>query len=222
MFSGIIEELGTVGAVSETADGRRLRILAQTVTSELKLGDSVAVSGTCLTVVAAGAGWFDVEAVAQTLRATALGALKTGSRVNLERALKLSDRLGGHLVTGHVDGLATVRSIKTEGFSRLVTFEVDPALAGAFVEKGSVTVDGVSLTVASLSAPGGGRFAFTVALIPHTMKVTTLGALKAGDTVNTETDLIGKYVARLLAPGLATNVNKAGLTVGFLAEHGYT
>lgn len=225
MFTGIVEEVGKVVSVSDTAGGRRLKIGASTVTEGLKLGDSIAVNGACLTAVAFGSDWFDVEATRQTLRMTGLGSLSAGSRVNLERALKVSDRLGGHLVTGHVDGMARVASIKNEGFSRLVTFEVDATLAGYFVEKGSVAVDGISLTVAGLgeSASGtGGSFTFTVALIPHTMEVTTAGELKAGDQVNIEADLIAKYVARWLEPNLAKNVNKAGLTLGFLTEHGYT
>ncbi|SRR5579875_28610 len=222
MFSGIVEEVGTIQAVREQAGGRRLSISSGVVSSDIKLGDSVAVAGVCLTVVAFGAGWFEVEAVAQTLRVTALGRLAAGSPVNLERALSLSDRLGGHLVSGHVDGLATVRSLKAEGASRLTTFETDQALSGLLVEKGSVAVDGVSLTVASLSPVSGGRFNFTVALIPHTLAVTTLGGLAAGDLVNVETDLVGKYVARLMACGYATKVNKGGLTLGLLAEHGYT
>jgi riboflavin synthase len=226
MFSGIVEETGKILAVADTSEGRRLKIAATTVTSDLELGDSVSVSGTCLTVTERGGEWFQVEATLHTLRVTKLGSLKGGDRVNLERAVRLSDRLGGHLVSGHVDGLGQVRNIETDGFSRLVSFAVDAALAGFFVEKGSVTIDGVSLTVAKFEQPAAGvspgDFLFTVALIPHTMSVTTLGSLKVGDTVNVEVDLIAKYVARLLEPVCGEKVNKAGITLSFLAEHGYT
>lgn len=226
MFSGIVEETGKILAISDTPDGRRLEIAAATVASDLKLGDSVAVSGTCLTVIATTGNSFQVEVTLQTLRVTKLGALKRGDRVNLERAVRLSDRLGGHLVSGHVDGLGQVRNIETDGFSRLVTFGVDAGLAGFFVEKGSVAVDGVSLTVAGFQQPVGGvcpgDFLFTVALIPHTMSVTTLGSLKVGDTVNVEVDLIAKYVARLLQPLCGDKLNKAGITLSCLAENLYT
>jgi len=232
LFSGIVEEVGLITLASDTSDGRLLRIEAPVVTGALDLGDSVSVSGCCLTVVNFGRGYFEVEVSFQTLRATRLGVLRTGDRVNLERALKLSDRLGGHLVTGHVDGIGHVYSLEQEGFSRLMTIQVDRSLSNLFVEKGSVTVDGVSLTVARCHAPVGSgaplqwasdyALTFDVALIPHTMKVTTLGQLKVGDAVNVEADLIGKYVARWLEPNLVENVNKAGLSLPFLAEHGYT
>jgi riboflavin synthase len=222
VFTGIVEEVGRVTAVADSSDGRRIKLAAKVVTGGLKLGDSIAVAGCCLTAVAFGSDWFEVEATHQTLRMTRLGALKTGSAVNLERALRLNDRLGGHLVTGHIDGLARVHSIKTEGFSRLITFEADAALAGLFVEKGSVAIDGISLTVAGLGPVSSNRFTFTVALIPHTMEVTTVGELTAGSEVNIEADLVAKYVARWLEPSIAGNVNKAGITAGFLAEHGYT
>lgn len=222
MFTGIVEEMGKVASVSDTAEGRRLRLRATTVLDGVKLGDSIAVNGTCLTVVSSGTDWFDVEATFQTLRNTQLGFLKPGDRVNLERALRLSDRLGGHLVSGHVDGLGRITALKNEGFSRLITFAADNKLARYFVEKGSVAIDGISLTVASVSNSGGEMFEFCVALIPHTMEATTANDWKVGDSVNLEADLIAKYVARWAEPALAVNVNKAGLSMGFLSEHGYT
>jgi riboflavin synthase len=224
LFSGIVEEVGKLASVADTADGRRLRISCKKVMSDLVLGASVSVSGTCLTVCQMGADWFDVDAVHETLRRTKLGELKTGDSVNLERALLVSDRLGGHIVSGHVDGLGTVRSIHAEGFSRVIEFGVDGVLAPFFVEKGSVTVDGVSLTVASLKAQAAkdAPLLFSVALIPHTLESTTLSQLKVGDRINVEADLIGKYVARLVSNGWAENINKGGITPAFLAEHGYT
>ncbi len=224
MFTGLVEEVGKVVSVSESDAGRRFRIAAKLVLENLKLGASVAVSGACLTVVSIGADWFEVECTLQTLRATRLGAFKPASLVNLERALQLSGRLDGHLVAGHVDGVARVVSVRTEGFARLVTFSVASCLSCFFVEKGSVAVDGVSLTIASmeqLQVPNAPSFSFTVALIPHTMNITTVGDLKVGDEVNIESDLIGKYLLRLLEPAVSHNVNKAPLTAAFLAEHGY-
>ncbi len=223
MFTGIVEESGKVLSVTDTAEGRRLKIGAGTVTQDLKTGDSVSVSGVCLTVIEHGSDWFQVEAIVQTLNCTKLKSAKSGDAVNLERAMRFSDRLGGHLVTGHVDGIGHVRSITKEGFSNRVTFGFKADMAPLFVEKGSVAVDGVSLTVAALEAQSdNGEFAFTVALIPYTISVTTLGGLRVGDVVNVEADVVGKYVARWLEPTVAEKINKAGLSLSFLAEHGYT
>ena len=220
MFSGIVEEVGKIISTRDSGDGRTLRIACDVVTQELKLGDSVSVSGCCLTVTNFENGWFEADCVQQTLRMTRLGDLKKGDKVNLERALRLSDRLGGHLVTGHIDGIARIHSIEPEGFSRLITFEFADEFAPLFVEKGSVAIDGVSLTVAGLGT--GSELRFTVALIPHTLEVTTLGQLKVGDRVNIEADLVAKYVARWLEPNVAKNLKNAGLSLSFLAEHGYT
>lgn len=224
MFSGIIEETGKVLAVTDTSEGRRLRIAARLVTQDLKTGDSVSISGACHTVTENTKEWFQVESTLQTLRLTRLGSYQAGQAVNLERAMRLSDRLGGHLVSGHVDGVGVVESIILDGFSKLVTFSVGSSWAPWFVEKGSVAVDGVSLTVAKLqpAASPSAQFAFTVALIPKTMMVTTLGALALGALVNIEVDMVGKYVARWLEVASDEKGNKAGLSLSFLAEHGYT
>ncbi len=222
IFSGIVEEVGTIVSVSQKADGSSFRVSAKLVTNGLKLGDSISVNGTCLTAVEFASNWFDVEAVAETLRRTKLGALKVGDAVNLEAAMRLGDRVGGHLVSGHIDSTAQVSAIKQEGFSRLISFQLDGQYAPLFIEKGSVAIDGVSLTVASADKNSGeNKFTFTVALIPHTLEVTTLGALKIGDAVNIECDLMGKYVASMLAPMLSGNSNKQAMTLSFLAEHGY-
>lgn len=224
MFSGIVEEVGTIIEIVENSDGRGLRIAAREILSDAKVGDSISTSGCCLTVTKFEPGWFYVEAVHETLRRTKLGSLKPGDKVNLERAMRLSDRLGGHLVSGHVDAMAKVLSIKKEGFSNVVEFELTSDLAPFFIEKGSVTVDGISLTVAYLkeNSAAAGTFIFAVALIPHTLEVTTIGAVQVGDAVNIEADIIGKYVARMLSPHAGENINKAGLSLSFPADRSYT
>jgi len=207
LFSGIVEEVGEVIETEDSADGRRLKIRAPLTMRDAVMGESISVSGCCLTVVQFDADWFAVEAVIETLRRTKIGELGRGARVNLEKALKVSDRLGGHIVTGHIDTVGKVSSIVQEGFSYLVTFTTENRWAPYFVETGWVCVDGVSLTVADCgplpAADGGSKdkgeneFWFKVALIPHTWDVTTLGSLKQGSPVNVETDIIARYVARL-------------------------
>ena len=189
MFTGIVEELGRV----ESFEGTRLRIGASAVLDGVVLGDSIAVSGCCLTVVAMGADWWEADVSQETLDRTSLRGIATGAVVNLERAVRMSDRLGGHLVQGHVDGVGEV----VEPVPDLqVRIPVD--LMRYVVEKGSITVDGVSLTVVKPLADG-----FTVAIIPHTAAVTTLGTKRPGDLVNIEVDVMAKYVERLMAPHLA-------------------
>jgi riboflavin synthase len=222
VFSGIVEEIGRIVAATDETGGRKLKIGATAVLSDVRIGDSISCSGCCLTVTDFAADWFTVEATFETLRRTKLGQLRVGDGVNLERALRVSDRLGGHIVSGHVDGIATVTAIKNEGFSRVVEFALAKDCEPYFVEKGSVTVDGVSLTVAGLSNAGAGEFRFSVALIPHTMQITTLGNLRVGEKVNIEADIIGKYIVRLVAQGYAQNINKGGLSLELLQQHGYT
>lgn len=224
MFSGIVEEVGKIAAITDSSGGRRLRVAASKVTEDVKLGDSISCSGVCLTVTEFGKDWFTVEAVHETLRRTRLGKLKQGDPLNLERALCVSDRLGGHIVSGHVDAVAKVHAIKQAGWGREIEFSITAELYPFFVEKGSVTIDGTSLTVAYLQPFNGSspEFVFAVALIPHTLDVTTLGTLKVGDVVNIEADLIGKYVAKLVASGYAQNINKGGLSLQVLQEHGYS
>jgi len=227
VFSGIVEEIGSISSIAEEAGGRKFKISAHAILTDVKLGDSISCGGVCLTVTDFGRDWFSVEAVMETLRRTKLGALKIGDAINLERALRVSDRLGGHIVSGHVDAFGTVRSIKAEGASRVVEFAVSAELELFFVEKGSVTIDGVSLTVAYVRSASGSaaavrEFVFAVALIPHTLEVTTLGQLKAGDRVNIEGDIVGKYIARLVGLGYGQNINKGGVSLQLLQEHGYT
>ena len=222
MFSGIVEEIGRIISTNDSVDGRRLKIAAKQICCDLKLGDSISVSGICLTATSFNTDSFCVDASIETLRRTKLGHLKNGDKVNLERALKLSDRLGGHLVSGHVDAIATVTSIKKEGFSSIIEFAVPLILEPYFIEKGSVTVDGISLTVAGLQPANGETFKFSIAAIPHTLAQTTLTDLSVGEEVNIEADLIGKYVARWMQATRPQIINKEGLTMSFLQDHGYT
>lgn len=193
MFAGIVEEMGAVKALVKTLAGARLTILAGTVMDDLPVGASISVNGACLTVVQRDEKEFTVDVSPETMGATNLGRLAPGSPVNLERAMKLNERIGGHLVAGHVDGVGTVRERRQEGNGIVITIEAPPEVLRYCVPKGSITVDGVSLTVNDVM----GR-AFSVMIIPHTAKVTTLGIKQVGDTVNLESDLIGKYVERLL------------------------
>ena len=193
MFSGIVEEMGVVKSLVPGLAGARLSILAGIVLKDLQLGESVSVSGACLTAAEVGETDFVVDVSVETLGVTTLGTLTAGAAVNLERALKLNDRLGGHLVTGHVDGTGILRERTQAGNTLLLTLEVPEPILRYCIPKGSLTVDGVSLTINSVSEDG-----VSVAIIPHTAKVTTLGIKQPGDAVNLESDLIGKYVERLL------------------------
>ncbi|WP_455243230.1 riboflavin synthase [Petrachloros mirabilis] len=193
MFCGIVEEMGAVTSMEKTLAGTRMTILAATVMGDLKIGDSISVNGTCLTVVTRGQRDFAVEVSPETLSVTTLGHLTAGAPVNLERAMKLNERIGGHLVAGHVDGVGTIRGRRQEGNAIFFSIEAPSEILRYCVVKGSITVDGISLTINDVS-----DHAFSVAIIPHTAKVTTLGLKQVNDTVNLESDLIGKYVERLL------------------------
>lgn len=193
MFTGIVETMGTVAETAGDDTGRRLTLEAPAVVAGLAVGDSIAVDGVCLTAVEVGADRFTVEVVPETLRRTSLGRLVAGSRANLERALEAGGRFEGHIVQGHVDGTGTVVAMVPEGSGARLTVSVDQALRRYIVEKGSVAIDGVSLTVAAVTAGG-----FEVALIPHTLAATTLGLRSPGDQVNLEVDILAKYVERLL------------------------
>jgi riboflavin synthase len=193
MFTGIVREVGVVRSVDGGDDGVRLAVDAPWTAGQVGLGDSVSIAGVCLTVTANVDGALAFDAVPETLRRSSLGRLAEGTRVNLEPALRAGEPLGGHLVQGHVDGVGRVRSSETEGEGRRVVVEAPEELLRYLVEKGSVAVEGVSLTVAGLEDG-----AFAVALIPHTLAETTLGELAAGDPVNLEVDVLAKYVERLL------------------------
>jgi riboflavin synthase len=193
LFTGIIEDLGTVARIKGSTDGAVISIRTALPIARIAIGESIAVSGCCLTVVRKARGSLTMDVSAETLRRTILGELKPGDRVNLERCLTLNKLLGGHLVSGHVDGIGRITAIKPEGDSRLYTFEVGAGQSRYLVEKGSVALDGVSLTVFAVH---GDRF--DVALIPHTLKMTTLGCKPVGSTLNVENDMLVKYVERIL------------------------
>lgn len=195
MFTGLVEERGVIAGLERGAESVRISFIAPTVREGLSVGDSVAVNGCCLTAVATGPDGFAVEAVAETLRRTTIGALEPGDEVNLERAMRLGDRLGGHIVQGHVDGTGIVSGMRAEGDSVVMRIGAAQDMLRYIVEKGSIAVDGVSLTVAGLLDD-----AFLVALIPHTMAETTLGPDAVGRMVNLEVDVLAKYVERLTAP----------------------
>jgi riboflavin synthase len=192
MFTGIINELGTVDAVEGSDEGARLRIRAA-LASELEAGDSVAVNGACLTATSAGSGAFEADVMHQTLSLTTLGDLDSDSRVNLELPLRPTDRLGGHVVQGHVDGTATVIEVSEDGFAKRLRLELPDELLPYVVERGSIAIEGVSLTVAELAG-----LALEVSLIPETLERTTLGSLVPGARVNVECDVLARYVRRQL------------------------
>jgi riboflavin synthase len=193
MFTGIVSAMGRVAAIEATDGGRRVRIEGAVGAPELAVGDSVAINGVCLTAVFVDADGFEVEAVAETLRRSNLGSAVPGDTVNLERPLSATGRLDGHIVQGHVDGVGVVRSVAPDGDSTRMWIDAGQSIMRYIVVKGSVAVDGVSLTVTGIDPAG-----FEVALIPHTLEVTVLGARGPGDAVNLEVDVIAKYVERLM------------------------
>ncbi|GAA2436666.1 riboflavin synthase [Streptomyces macrosporus] len=209
MFTGIVEELGEVVAVEKLEDASRFRLRGPKVTEGAKHGDSIAVNGVCLTVVDTADGEFTADVMAETLNRSGLGALAPGDRVNLERPMALGGRLGGHLVQGHVDGTGTITERVPGENWEIVRIAVPPRLARYIVEKGSITVDGVSLTVVE-----AGEEHFTVSLIPTTLDLTTLGVKKVGDPVNLEVDVLAKYVERLLGHRAAPASDEAGEAAG--------
>jgi len=200
VFSGIVEDLGTVQGLKPSEKGVLITLRTALPVSRIKLGDSIAVNGACLTVIEKQRGTIAMEVSAETLRRTVLGKLNPGDRVNLERSLTLGTLLNGHLVSGHVGGVGKIVSIKPEGDSRLYVFEAPASEARYLVEKGSVAVDGTSLTVFGIR---GRRF--TCAIIPHTLKMTTLGVKGVGSAVNIESDMLGKYVEKFLVERLGQN-----------------
>ena len=230
MFTGIIEEIGSVASVESSGNGAgaRIKIRAQKILQGTKAGDSIAVNGVCLTATSLGADFFTADVMAETLRRSNLGSLAVGSKVNLERAMAADGRFGGHIVSGHIDGTGTISETEREGNAVWVYVSAPKEILDLIVQKGSIAIDGISLTVAKLEAA---RFA--VSIIPHTGEETTLLSKKVGDKVNLENDIVGKYVQRLLSGGsleLANNPsiggrspasNGSNITEEFLRERGF-
>lgn len=216
MFTGIVEEVGTVRRVG----GGTLSIDAEEILTDVRLGDSIAVNGVCLTVTSFDKNHFEADVMPETVRRTSLAELRKGSPVNLERALTLASRLGGHIVSGHIDGVGTVAGLRQEGNALLLTVAAAPALLRGIVEKGSVALDGISLTVAAVTEE-----TFTVSLIPHTREVTNLRAKRTGSRLNIETDIIGKYVEKLMTAKDTGHAEAAdgrnGITPELLARYGF-
>jgi riboflavin synthase len=214
VFSGIVEVLGDVRSMASGDSGARIAIEAGALVEGVKLGDSIAINGACMTVVAFGNSIFEADISPESLRMTNLGDLKAGEKVNLEKALVLGDRLGGHMVTGHIDGMGKIRERKADGDSIWLTVEAPPDVMRYLVFKGSIAVDGISLTVATCDEDS-----FSIAIIPHTSEHTTLTAKRDGAVVNLEADLIGKYVEKLLLPH--AQARAGGVSMDKLKEHGY-
>ena len=215
MFTGIVEETGTVAGIKKGTVSEVLSIRGPVVTSDAKVGDSIAVNGVCLTVTHFGGGTFRADVMNETLSRSSLGSLTSGSPVNLERAMAAGGRFGGHIVSGHIDGTGTISDISNDGIAVWYTISASPALLRYIVEKGSIAIDGISLTVAKVTDT-----AFSVSIIPHTAAQTILGSKKVGDIVNLENDIIGKYVEKLMKPADDTP-KPSNITMDFLMKNGF-
>lgn len=216
MFTGLVEELGKVKNIARSTKSVRLTVYGKKVLEDTKLGDSIAVNGTCLTVVDFSQDWFTADVMPETVDRTALSGLKPGDTVNLERTLRIGDRLGGHIVSGHIDGIGTILAKEQNDNAVIVRVGAGPEVMRYIIQKGSIAIDGTSLTVVEF-----GDNWFTVSLIPHTAAMTTVGLKATGEVVNLEADVIGKYVEKLL--GLRQQTKPAEkITLGFLEQHGFT
>lgn len=220
MFTGIIEGFGTISGIKPSGQSRRMAINADYELDNTKIGDSIAVNGACLTVVSFSGKRFEVDLSPETVAKTTLGKAKIGDRLNLERALCISDRIDGHLVSGHIDGMGKIKSRKTEENAIIITFNIPESVSYYIIKKGSVAVDGISLTVNECD-----HESFQVSIIPHTAKLTTLGFKKISDSVNVETDMIGKYVERFVtqtkASGNEKKTEKSSVDMQLLARTGF-
>ncbi|GMA58485.1 riboflavin synthase alpha chain [Alicyclobacillus sacchari] len=220
MFTGLVEELASVVRVDGNTHGALFELAADKIMSDMQLGDSIAVNGVCLTVERMHGQHFFVSAVPETLRRSNLGHLQAGDVVHVERAMPANGRFGGHIVSGHIDGTGHVREVRHDGIARVFSIEVDPSLIRYMVDKGSVCVDGVSLTIMRVAGN-----AFSVSIIPHTRGVTRFGSLRPGEMVNIECDIVAKYVERLLGQGAAEGTEPSGtsrgITLDMLAKHGF-
>ena len=216
MFTGIVEEIGTVRRVVSGQSAGSLDVQAKLVLEGTKVGDSIAVNGVCLTVTSLREDGFTADVMPETLRRSNLGALKSGDPVDLERAMAADGRFGGHMVSGHIDGVGTITSQRREGIATWITIAAPPGIMRYIVEKGSIAIDGVSLTVAAVTSQD-----FSVSLIPHTGSRTVLLQKKPGSQVNLENDIVGKYVERLLSPVAPEPASESRITMDFLREHGF-
>lgn len=217
MFTGIVEEVGTIAEIKRGQHSATLGIKAEKVLEDLKIGDSVAVNGICLTATSVLSNGFTADVMHETLNRSSLSKLSRGSRVNLERAMPANGRFGGHIVSGHVDGVGTIVNIMRDDTAIWYTIKAESSILRYIVEKGSITVDGVSLTVARV-----GESEFSISAIPHTVSVTVLGQKKTGDIVNLENDIIGKYIEKLLSPKTDSDKNeKSGITRELLSQYGF-
>ena len=219
MFTGIVEEIGTIKSIKMGAHSAVLAIEADKILTDISLGDSIAVNGVCLTVISYNKTGFEADVMHETLNRSSLGKLKNGSKVNLERAMIANGRFGGHIVSGHVDGIGTIAEVTKDDNAVWYRISTEPSVLKYIVVKGSITIDGISLTVAGVS-----EFDFSVSVIPHTASVTILGMKKSGDIVNLENDIIGKYVEKLLSLNDNTDNNvkkKSSITKEFLLENGF-
>ncbi len=216
MFTGIIEEIGSVVRVTRGAKSSRLRISTRELLEGTQIGDSICTCGVCLTVALIEGSCFEADVMAETMRRTKLGSLTIGSKVNLERAMRLDGRFGGHIVSGHIDGTGVIQSVTKEENAVWLAIGAESKLLRYIVEKGSVAIDGISLTVAEVDESG-----FKVSLIPHTGKETTLLSQKIGDKVNLECDIVGKYVEKLFVPQLGQRGKSGTLTESFLQQNGF-
>ncbi len=214
IFTGIIEELGTINRIERGSNSSRINVRAGKVLEDVRIGDSIAINGVCLTVTEFDSEHFVADVMAETLEKTNLRDLTSGQRVNLERAVRLGDRMGGHLVQGHVDGVGTIVEQQKLDIATILRIKTTAEVLAYVVKKGSVAIDGISLTVVET-----GVDSFAVSLIPHTAAMTTLGFKKPGDTVNLESDIIGRYVEKLLQG--QKDSQKSNLSLGFLAENGF-
>ncbi len=211
MFTGIVEEIGTVCEVKRNGNNSYIRIIAEKVLSDVHIGDSIAVNGVCLTVTRHDGNVFQADVMNETLNRSSLGSLRNSSKVNLERAMSAQGRFGGHIVSGHIDGTGKITDIKNDGIAIWYTISAKPEIMRYIVEKGSVAIDGISLTVARVTENN-----FSVSIIPHTAEQTILSLKKIGDIVNLENDIIAKYVEKLIVPP-----KKKGVTLELLAQTGF-
>ena len=215
MFTGIVEEVGTVRTVQRTGTYSFIEIQAKKVLEDVHLGDSIAVNGVCLTVTSFTSDSFRADVMNETLSRSSLGTLKNGSPVDLERAMAAGGRFGGHIVSGHIDGTGTITDIKKDGIAHWYTVSAPAEILRYIVEKGSIAIDGISLTVAKVT-----ETSFSVSIIPHTAAETVLSYKKPGDIVNLENDIIGKYIEKLMQPAPAEKT-ESGITMEFLAKNGF-